>query len=49
MPQPDLLEAELKFDNEVLWCITQLEKAIKSGLNESKSKFLKLLFLFSSI
>ena len=33
------LEAELKFDKEVLWCITQFEKLIKSGkINDSKSE-----------
>lgn len=33
------LEAELKFDKEVLWCITQFEKLIKSGkINDAKSE-----------
>lgn len=33
------VEAELKFDQEVLWCITQFEKLIKSGkINDAKSK-----------
>lgn len=33
------LEGELKFDREVLWCIHQFEKIIKSGkINDSKSE-----------
>lgn len=35
----DSLEAELKFDKEVLWCLTQFENLIKSGkINDAKSK-----------
>jgi hypothetical protein len=33
------IEDELKFDREVLWCITQLEKRIKTVTNDSKSEF----------
>lgn len=33
------LEAELKFDKEVLWCITQFEILINSGkISDNKSK-----------
>jgi len=33
------IELELKFDKEVLWCITQFEILIKFGkLNDAKSK-----------
>lgn len=33
------IELELKFDQEVLWCITQFEKLISSGkLNDAKSE-----------
>jgi hypothetical protein len=46
----DDVEAELRFDNEVLWCCTQFEKLIESGkLNDSKSKILfkvKISILF---
>jgi hypothetical protein len=32
-------EAELKFDQEVLWCISQFEKLLSTGkLSEAKSK-----------
>lgn len=35
----DSLEAELKFDKEVFWCISQFEKLIKSGkINDAKSE-----------
>lgn len=36
----DTLEDELKFDKEVLWCITQFEKLIETSSNDSKSRFL---------
>jgi hypothetical protein len=33
-------EADLQFDQEVLWCISQFEILIKSGkLSDAKSKF----------
>lgn len=33
------LESELRFDQEVLWCISQFEVLINSGkLNDAKSK-----------
>lgn len=32
------IDAELRFDQEVLWCITQFEKLIESNkINDSKS------------
>lgn len=34
-------EAELKFDQEVLWCISQFENLLSTGkLPEAKSKYL---------
>lgn len=37
--EEESLEAELKFDKEVLWCITQFEILIKSGkINDNKSE-----------
>lgn len=40
---PESLEAELRFDNEVLWCVCQFEKLIKSGkINDAKSKSIDL-------
>lgn len=39
--EEESLEAELKFDKEVLWCITQFEILIKSGkINDNKSKLI---------
>ncbi|KAG5681737.1 hypothetical protein PVAND_011146 [Polypedilum vanderplanki] len=33
------IESELKFDNEVLWCISQFENLIKSGkINDAKKQ-----------
>lgn len=38
----ETLEAELKFDQEIIWCMSQFEKILMSGkLPESKSKFVK--------
>lgn len=38
---PSSTEAELKFDQEVLWCISQFEKILTAGkLPEAKSKFI---------
>lgn len=38
----ETLEAELKFDQEIIWCMSQFEKILMSGkLPESKSKYVK--------
>jgi hypothetical protein len=47
-------EAELKFDQEVLWCISQFEKLVSSGkLPEAKSKYqlitMKLFMILTSM
>lgn len=40
----EFTEAELKFDQEVLWCISQFEKLIDTGkLPEPKSKLERLV------
>lgn len=38
------IEAELKFDQEVLWCVSQFEKLLNSGkLPEAKSEEICLI------